>query len=95
MTTFRGIAILLTSLALAAPALAVPAVKEGAGSGGDVTVTVQVLASAIKGDAKSFCKVHVVDTGKEVKFTAGDKIDVYFYEDDTFADEQLDRVAMT
>lgn len=79
----------LPLLLLPALALALPAERSAQDADDDATLTLTVAEQAIRGDLRSQCSLRLVDAGRDVEFTAGDRIFMWVYEDDLAGDELL------
>ena len=91
----RTFAILLLLLLGATAAVAAPGTLTIDATDDDAKIVLKVLNQAIgvdgssPADAKTWCSVQLIDAGSAVKFTAGDKVSVWVYEDDLMGDDLL------
>jgi hypothetical protein len=88
MKTLRTL-IVAAVLLCCGTALALPTVKSISDTDVDATVTLKTWDKYILGDTTTWGQVRFVDTGKDVKFSSGDTVEIWVYEDDTAGDEEL------
>lgn len=76
-------------LCLPALALARPAERFAQDVVDDATLSLATVDQAIRGDLRSQCEVRILVVGTAVRFTAGDRVNLWVYEDDLAGDELL------
>ena len=74
---------------LAQPAYALPLDASAEGADDDATVRLVVDAQTLSADRRSRCTVSLEVAQAEVAFTPGDRVFVWVYEDDAFANDQI------
>ncbi|MHC4836624.1 MAG: hypothetical protein ACYTF3_00335 [Planctomycetota bacterium] len=55
----------------------------------DAEITLRTLAQAIRGDARSWCRVRLLVTGDQVQLSEGDPVFVWLAESDLFGNQEL------
>lgn len=70
-------------------ALALPATKSVNDTVDDAKITLTILDKVLLDDSKSWCSVRIEITEDDVKFTEGDVVTIWVYEDDLAGDENV------
>ncbi|MBU1432498.1 hypothetical protein KKF91_18315 [Myxococcota bacterium] len=70
-------------------ARALPQAQDARDSDDDAEITLRVLRQAIADDPRSWCEVQILITGGDVRFSAGDRVSMWVYEDDISGDDLI------
>ena len=79
----------LVLLLAASTADALPAELQAQATDDDATLTLRVPDQAIRGDARSWCRLRLEDAAAKVPLSAGDTVDLAVYEDDLAGDDLI------